>query len=241
MSLFINTKYRSTEAELMDDFSIQGDLLRDTLDQLGRINKWLGGNKITLGGIKILLKNQSKNRTITIVDIGCGHGDMLRQVAEFGRANGYQFKLMGIDANKDAIAYANQLSQPYEEIVYLSGDIFSEEFKTLQCDIALCTLFLHHFSDSDIISLLKQLRSQASLGIVVNDLQRSELAYGLFRLLGIVISNPMVKQDGLTSILRAFKKEEIVKISEQLNLPFSIKWRWAYRYQWIINTKIEQP
>ena len=156
MSLFINTKYRSTEAELMDDFSIQGDLLRDTLDQLGRINKWLGGNKITLGGIKILLKNQCKNRTITIVDIGCGHGDMLRQVAEFGRANGYQFKLMGIDANKDAIAYANQLSQPYEEIVYLSGDIFSEEFKTLQCDIALCTLFLHHFSDSDIISLLKQ-------------------------------------------------------------------------------------
>ena len=57
MSLFIDTKYRSTEAELMDDFSIQGDLLRDTLDQLGRINKWLGGNKITLGGIKILLKN----------------------------------------------------------------------------------------------------------------------------------------------------------------------------------------
>jgi hypothetical protein len=42
MSLFIDTTYRSEEIELMDDFSIQGDILRDTLDQLGRINRWLG-------------------------------------------------------------------------------------------------------------------------------------------------------------------------------------------------------
>ena len=225
----------------MDDFSIQGDLLRDTLAQLGRINKWLGGNRITLSSIRTLLKGQPKDRSFTIIDLGCGHGDMLRRVAEFGRAHKYQFKLIGIDANEDAIAYANQLSQSYEEIVFLSWDIFSEEFKALQCDLVLCTLFLHHFSESDIIGLLKQLRNQTSLCIVVNDLQRSKIAYALFRLLGITISNHMVKQDGLTSILRAFKKLEIVKMSEQLNLPFSIKWRWAFRYQWIINTKNEQP
>ena len=217
MSLFIDNKYRSTEAELMDDFSIQGDLLRATLDQRGRINKWLGGNRITLSSIKTLLKGQPKDRSFTIIDLGCGHGDMLRRVAEFGRAHKYQFKLIGIDANEDAIAYANQLSQSYEEIVFLSWDIFSEEFKALQCDLVLCTLFLHHFSESDIIGLLKQLRNQTALGIVVNDLQRSKIAYALFRLLGITISNHMVKQDGITSILRAFKKLEIVKMSEQLN------------------------
>lgn len=236
MSLFRDTTYRSEELELMDDFSIQGDLLRDTLDQLGRINKWLGGNRITLDGIRALLNGQSKKRKFTIVDLGCGHGDMLRKVADFGRANGYQFKLIGIDANVDAIAYANQLSQSYEEISYLSWDIFSDEFKALRCDMVLCTLFLHHFSDSDIIDVLKQSSYQTSLGIVINDLQRSKIAYVLFCLLGIVISNYMVKKDGLTSILRAFKKSEIVKISEQLGLPFSIKWRWAFRYQWIINT-----
>ena len=155
MSLFRDTTYRSEELELMDDFSIQGDLLRDTLDQLGRINKWLGGNRITLDGIRALLNGQSKKRKFTIVDLGCGHGDMLRKVADFGRANGYQFKLIGIDANVDAIAYANQLSQSYEEIFYLSWDIFSDEFKALRCDMVLCTLFLHHFSDSDIIENIR--------------------------------------------------------------------------------------
>jgi len=32
----------------MDDLDMSGELLRDSLDQLARINKWLGGNKITI-------------------------------------------------------------------------------------------------------------------------------------------------------------------------------------------------
>lgn len=237
MSLFIDTTYRSNEEELMDDFSIQGDLLRDTLDQLGRINKWLGGNRITLNGIDSLLKNRTKGQSYTIIDLGCGHGDMLRQVANYGRKQQFKFRLLGVDANKDAIAYARELSKSYPEIEYSSQDIFSEQFKEETCDIALCTLFLHHFSEIEILKLLKQLKEQSNLGIVVNDLQRSEIAYGLFRLLAITISNHMVKQDGLTSILRAFKKEELEHMSKQLAQPFVIKWKWAFRYQWIIKTE----
>jgi len=240
MSLFIDTTYRSTRGELMDDFSIEGDLLRDTLDQLGQINKWLGGNRITLGGVRALLKNKSKDRVYRIIDLGCGHGDMLRQIADFGRADKYELQLVGIDANKDAIAYAEDLSVNYPEIQYLSLDIFSEAFKELECDIALCTLFLHHFSEDEILKLLKQLNKQTHLGIVVNDLQRSEVAYGLFRLLGITISNHMVKQDGLTSILRAFKRIELEHLSNQLGLAFQLKWKWAFRYQWILYTNAKK-
>ena len=71
---------------------------------------------------------------------------------------------------------------------------------------------------------------------MVNDLQRSEVAYGLFKLLGLTISNNMIKQDGLTSILRAFKKEDLEKISKELNLKSKIRWKWAFRYQWLIRT-----
>jgi len=240
MSLFIDTTYRSQEVELMDDFNMEGALLRDTLDQLGKINKWLGGNRITLNGLKELLKQRPEKQTYTIIDLGCGHGDMLRQIADFGREKRLQFQLIGIDANKDAIAYANELSLNYPEISYESIDIFSSGFRNMKCDIALCTLFLHHFSETDIIALLNQLQSQTSLGIVVNDLQRSEIAYGLFRLLGMTISNPMVKQDGLTSILRAFKRQDLMAYSKQLDLPYQLHWRWAFRYQWILNTNNQQ-
>lgn len=234
MSLFANTTYRSNATEIMDDFSMKGDLLRDTLDKLGNINKWLGGNHVTLDGIKQLLKNKPKNVTYTILDLGCGHGDLLRLVAGFGRKNNYTFKLIGIDANQDAIDYANELSINYPELSFRNKDVFSQVFQEINYDIVLTTLFLHHFKDEEIEKLVTIFLKQATLGIVVNDLHRSKTAYVLFKLLGLFISNDMIKQDGLTSILRAFKKEDLVAFSKTLNLKSQIHWKWAFRYQWLI-------
>ena len=56
MSLLINTKQRSDATEIMDDFSISGKILHKTLDTLANINKWLGGNKVTLYGLKKVIK-----------------------------------------------------------------------------------------------------------------------------------------------------------------------------------------
>jgi len=232
--LFVNTKHRSNETELMDDFSMKGDLLRDTLDKLGEINKWLGGNRITLNGIKKLLKQQPKDKTYTIIDLGCGHGDILRLIANYGRKNNYKLKLIGVDANQDAIDYANELSSNYKELKFCKVDIFSNDFNNLDYDIALSTLFLHHFNQEEILSLLKKISKKARLGIVINDLHRNKVAYYLFKLLSLTISNHMIAQDGLTSILRAFKRKELEYISKELSLNSRIHWKWAFRYQWLI-------
>ena len=103
MNFLVDTSHRSSKTEIMDDFTLEGVLLRDTLDKLETINRLLGGNSVTISGLKKILKNQSKNKTITIVDLGCGNGDILRDVAQFGRKNNYSFKLTGIDANLAAI------------------------------------------------------------------------------------------------------------------------------------------
>ena len=234
MSFLVNTTYRSDAVELMDDFSVGGDLLRDTLDKLDNINKCLGGNQVTVNGIKKIIKTYPKEKPISILDLGCGSGDMLRQVAAFGLKNGYTFKLIGIDANAEAIKYAKELSADYKQISFLELDIFSDEFKELEYDVVLTTLFLHHFKEDQLVELLKQVLDKSSVGIVVNDLHRHSLAYYLFKLLGLVIKNDMVKQDGLTSILRGFKRSDLEEISKRLKLKSQIQWRWAFRYQWII-------
>jgi len=234
MSFLVNTTYRSDAVELMDDFSIGGDLLRDTLDKLDNINKWLGGNQVTLNGIKKVIKAYPKDKPISILDLGCGSGDMLRRVAAFGIKEGYTFKLIGIDANAEAIKYAKELSVDYQQISFLKLDIFSDEFKELEYDVVLTTLFLHHFKEDQLVELLKQVFDISSIGIVVNDLHRHSLAYYLFKLLGLVIKNDMVKQDGLTSILRGFKRRDLQEISKRLKVESQIQWKWAFRYQWII-------
>ena len=237
MDFFISTKRRTDKEELMDDFSIGGDLLRDTLDKLENINRWLGGNKVTVNGLKKMLENHPKEQEITIVDIGCGHGDILRDVAKFGRKNDYKFKLLGVDANPTAIEYANELSIVYPELSFETQDIFSDDFQKREFDIVLATLFLHHFKEPELVSFLKSTIKQTKIGIVVNDLHRHKLAYYLFMLLSIFISNKMIIEDGLTSVLRGFKRKDLEKMSTKINVKTNISWKWAFRYLWTIKNK----
>ena len=234
MSFFVNTAFRSEENEIMDDFTLEGEMFRDTLDKLETINRLLGGNVLTINGVKKLLKDQPKDQPITSIDLGCGHGDILRDLAKFGRKKGYMLKLIGIDANPDAIDYANELSKEYPELTFEAIDIFSDVFKKLKYDVVLCTLFLHHFKDDELISFLQPTVQSAKIGVVVNDLHRHRIAYFLFKIIGLFIKNKMVREDGLTSILRAFKKRDLENISNQVKAQFSIQWKWAFRYQWIL-------
>ncbi|MFD2552413.1 methyltransferase domain-containing protein [Bizionia sediminis] len=237
MRKLINTTYRTNDAEIMDDFSIEGPILHDTLNTLANINKWLGGNAVTLNALKSLLANYPKNRPLTIIDLGCGGGDILRRIAKYGQKEGYTFQLIGVDANKEAVVYAQQLSEAYPNISYVACNILSEQFDALEYDIVLATLFLHHFENEQITKLLTKLTQKAKLGIIINDLHRHAWAYYLFKIVCIPIKNQMIIDDGLTSILRGFKRKELIAFSKQLNATPKISWKWAFRYQWIIQKK----
>ena len=235
--MIINTKYRSDESEIMDDFALEGEILRDALDKIAKINQVLGGNQLTLQGVQDLLEKFPLISECTIVDVGCGNGDMLRTLAEYGKNKTQNFKLIGIDANNFTINHARKLSKNYSNISYRCEDVFDKPFEELRYDIVLCTLTLHHFIEDDILQLMSVFNANSRVGIVINDLQRSAVAYRLFQALCFVFKlNSMSRKDGLISILRGFKKEELVYFSKKLNLEnYKIQWKWAFRYQWIIS------
>ncbi|MFZ0598585.1 MAG: methyltransferase domain-containing protein [Flavobacterium sp.] len=235
----LSTKYRTQETEIMDDFSLEGKELQDALDKIASINQLLGGNKLTLHGIKTLLKKTDTQKTIVIADIGCGNGDMLRMLANYGQKNDLNFKLTGVDANEFTINYAKKLSTEYANIEYVCVDIFSKDFTLVKYDIVLCTLTLHHFTNDEILNIITIFNNNAAIGIVINDLHRSKLAYRLFKMIGIIFNlNRMSREDGLVSILRGFKKNELESFSKKLNFKkYTINWKWAFRYQWIIAKK----
>ena len=233
----ISTKHRTNQSEIMDDFDMEGNVLKDALDKIAKINQVLGGNKLTLQGIEQLIKNKPTEETITIVDVGCGSGDMLRTLADYAENNKLDFKLIGVDANNCTVNYARELSLNYPYIKYRCEDIFKKPFEILQYDIVLCTLTLHHFKDEEIIKLLEVFKANAKLGIVINDLERSSISYRLFQTLCFIFRlNDMSRKDGLVSILRGFKKTELEQFSKKLNFHnYKIQWKWAFRYQWIIS------
>jgi 2-polyprenyl-3-methyl-5-hydroxy-6-metoxy-1,4-benzoquinol methylase len=234
----VDTTYRSAAPEIMDDFAMEGEILRDALDKIASINKLLGGNKVTLQGVKRLLKGVNKTQSISILDVGCGNGDMLRTLADYATKKDLNFVLYGIDANAFTIKHAQNLSAGYPNISYYCDDIFNENLPLQEFDIILCTLTLHHFKNIEILKLLSFFHTKARLGLVINDLHRSKLAYYLFTALCYVFGlNDMSREDGLVSILRGFKRSDLEQYSKQLQFrKFSIRWKWAFRYQWIISS-----
>ena len=232
----IDTSRRSREKEIMDDLDMQGRELEKTLLDLDKVNKWLGGNKITLDGVQRLQENRSFDRSLRIIDVGCGNGSILKQVAQWGRSNGIKMELLGVDANLNAMSIAEKNLSGFPEVSFEAMDVFSEAFRELEADIILCTLTLHHFSDSEIEQLMVNFSEMAKVGVVINDLQRSKAAYYLFKAFCRAFSiREINRKDGLTSILRSFKKKDLEKYGRDLPVKRQeINYKWAFRYQWIL-------
>jgi 2-polyprenyl-3-methyl-5-hydroxy-6-metoxy-1,4-benzoquinol methylase len=231
-----SSKYRSTQSEIMDDFDLKGDDMKKVLTDLKNVNKWLGGNKISIKGIIKLLPRGAKEQTITILDLGCGDGEILRECARFAKKEGYNFRLIGVDANTYILEEARRRSTDFQNISFFKKDVFSSEIKELDYDIALCTLFLHHFSNEDIKALVQRFMDHAKVGVVVNDLHRSRLAFWLFKMVSyLILKTSIARTDGLISVARGFKRKELETLSKEINNSASvIKWKWAFRYSWIL-------
>jgi 2-polyprenyl-3-methyl-5-hydroxy-6-metoxy-1,4-benzoquinol methylase len=231
----MNFKTRSYEPEIMDDLEMEGEELASTLRQIAMVNKYLGGTEVVLAGVKKLLKGKSVDRPIKIIDLGCGGGEILRKIADWGAKKGIELELMGVDANAFIVDYAADLSQDYSNIRYRQINIFSPEFEDLEYDIALCSLFLHHFTDQEIVELMKKMRKSAKIGLLINDLHRSKLAHTLFDLVTRILgASHMVRYDGKLSIRRAFRRKDLEEYMQKAQIQnYDVKWKWAFRYQLI--------
>ena len=229
----MNLSERSKEIELMDGFQGTENELELVLTDINRVNAMLGGNTITLDAVFRLLRKYPK-KSYMILDVGCADGNMLREIALRARKAKIIIKLIGLDLNDLSLVIAKRKSLKFPEIEYLNQDVFTLE--NMDLDIVITTLTLHHFRDRDIPKFLHRFSEMASIGVVINDLQRSRLAYYLFRAFSVIfIKTYTAKHDGLISILRGFKKKELQKFADQLpNIDHQISWKWAFRFRWVL-------
>lgn len=230
---------RSDQKEMMDDFSNERELIHKTLNEIDLINKWLGGNQVTVHGIDSLIgeSDESKhNSVLSIADLGCGSGEILKLVNTWANRRQIDVSLTGIDANANVITFAEENLKAYSNVNLLQQDILSDEFKKLKFDMIVATLFFHHFTSEQLVALLRQLKNQVQIGIVINDLHRHWFAYHSIRLITKYFSrSSMVKYDAPLSVLRAFSRKDLITILTGAGIEnFSIHWRWAFRWEVII-------
>lgn len=225
---------RSTDPEIMDNLVCSGQVVEQTLRELDVINRWLGGNSVTLGALKFAIRRAADpKRPISIADLGCGSGELLRQVAEFGRREKISLELTGIDANPNIIEFARTHCKEYPEIRFEQLNVLSEEFSRRSYDIIAGTLFFHHFDDEVLSQLFGQLVRQARIGLLINDIHRHWLAYHSIRMLTRWFSrSSMVRYDAPLSVRRAFIYDDWTSILARSGVTHcDIQWKWAFRWR----------
>ena len=235
-----NIHERSNRAETLDELNEDRNLLELILLNIAKVNKWLGGNSITVNALIKAAKRKDPNKKLVIVDIGCGGGDMCRQIARSSKKFKQGLEIIGVDINDLSLEISRDLSKDYKNIRFEKIDVFSEAFKDLQPDFVISTLTFHHFSDEEILKVLKICLSVDDIEIFINDLHRSSIAFNLFKPVSFILGlHPINRIDGLISILRSFKRKDLILYNEALKkeipkLQTKIQWKWAFRYLWTL-------
>ena len=225
---------RSSEAEMMDDFSLGHQTIDPIMDELEVVNKLLGGYRVFLNALdEIGMENG-----MVISDWGCGGGDSLRVIARAARKKGLKIKLVGLDATASAIEYAREKSAGFPEIEYIHSDVMSPAIRDKQFDIVISSLFTHHFPEEDWIRLIRKMAASASRYVVVNDLHRHWFAYHSIGILTRLFSgSEMVRHDSKLSVLRSFRRPELESMLQRAGIrDYTIRWMWAFRWQICLKT-----
>ena len=115
---------RSAQTELMDDPAIGFTAFAECLHDLAIVNVLSFGYRPTLTWLKRIFKETSPEQTLSIVDVGSGGGDMLRQIAKASAEHEWKVKLTGVDLNPWSAQYAISVTSSLFPITFETSDIF---------------------------------------------------------------------------------------------------------------------
>ena len=170
-------------------------------------------------------------RQLSVLDVGCGDGDMLRRLQRWSARSGRRLSLTGVDLNPVTIEAARAATPAALGIEYLQGDAFDPALG--QFDVVLSSLFTHHLPDAEVVRFLVAMEARTRLGWFVNDLHRHAVAYHGFRVLSTLAGwHRFVRHDGPISVARAFRRAEWQALLEQAGLAgvAEVRWHVPFRY-----------
>jgi ubiquinone/menaquinone biosynthesis C-methylase UbiE len=212
------TKKRSRKLERIDTGDYTAAEYDVCLSELRLINRWIGDTS----ALKKTLLREIENKDLSafsVLDVGAGSGELLREIAKFARRQKRKAKLFGLELNEVSARSILSESGEFNEISAVRGNAFALPFGDEAVDYVICSLFAHHFTDENVIEILREFKRVSRRGIFVIDLHRHALAYGLYRTFCLAFGiSKLVLEDGSLSVLRGFKPTELQELAEKAEL-----------------------
>ena len=188
--------------EILDD--APDEEAQQNLRELTRINRWFGGHRVLRGSLRQLY---AADAAFTMLDVGAATGDVARTVKRaFPQA-----QVTCLDWQTRNLRYA-----PHPKV---AGNAFALPFEDGAFDVVHCALFLHHFTDEQVVDLLAKMKRCARQAVVVQDLERHPLAYYFLPATAWLLRwSSLVLHDGPISVEAAFHADELEALARRAGL-----------------------
>lgn len=221
--------------ELMDDPHADARMLARTYGRFGFVNA-LVSRPGTLYRRDIRPRAE-RSRSLRVLDIGAGGGDLCRLLAWRLRHDGLDAEITALDADDRAIRWASahdggagiRYRRALTTELVAAGETY---------DVVLSNHVLHHLDDVELQTVLSDsVQLAAPDGLVSHrDIARSRTAHALFAaatwaISGTLLADSFIREDGLISIRRSYTVAELAAIAPagwivRGGVPSRLELRW---------------
>jgi SAM-dependent methyltransferase len=208
---------RATDTELLDEGVPESEAL-ESLEDLRRVNRWLGTHRRLLKAVRPFLEKSPEPR---LLDVGCGSADIPDRIR---RSFPRPLLTVGVDIK---LLHLRQAPPAVRRVV---ADVKALPFPSGAFDVVLASHFLHHFDGADAAAVLRRLYDLARRALVVDDIRRARVPYVFARsLFPFILHSRVSMVDGVLSIRRAFTARELAAAFAEAGIPVRIRRAFPYR------------
>ena len=198
------TPTRRRGVEKLDVPGVPGPVVRRSLADVARANSLFGGTRAVLAELGPVLA-AAVGREMTLLDVGTGAADIPLAARRAAFRRGVDLTVIGADSSIPLAIHAARRVN-----CSLAANALALPFADRSVDIVVCSQLLHHFTEREIGSVLRELQRVARVRVVVSDLRRSWLAAAGIWLASFPLRfHPISRHDGVLSVLRGFTPAEL--------------------------------
>ena len=210
MPLFL-TQRNENLIEWMDRPDCDANLLNNTYHQFTTINRLLSGwESIYKQKIRPIL--ESTQGVSTILDIGCGGGDIIKYLHQLCQKDQLNVRFTGIDPDTRSIQFLSSQKWP-ENIQFHAASSAQLVEKNQQFDIVISNHLMHHLDNESLNGLCRDAEKLSRRLVLFSDIERSDFGYVAFSLFSpLIFRQSYIVSDGQISIKRSFRKDELQQI-----------------------------
>ncbi len=226
----MDLSHRRDVPEVMDDPGLDAAIYRRCLTDLAAVNRWTLTHRPTLRWLRRMTRTLPAGSDLSVLDVACGDGDLLRAIHRWAVRAGFRPDLAGIDLNPGSAIVAAAATPPDLRIDWRTGDVFASAPPRAP-DFIVTSQFAHHLTDARVVELLRWLERHAGRGWFIADLHRHLVPYYGFPLLALAMRwHPIVRTDGVASVARAFRVAEWRALLARAGIEgASVRWVMPFR------------